>query len=204
MKPVDLIALASAHGIDLQHIAGNASKTDGVAKKLRRTRSGREWGRDIEETVTGSSSRVYRRPAWTHADTGAFSHDVPRMPWLAIRFRIAGDHGGYKELCRGLTMQALRLATRHDWPLQVKKADGSQGFYVSELAALVLDSDFHKADFDKYPILYPACVGVSPDIWEKVVVHYFDDLKSEYDRWVAVGLSIIRREIMDEAPEEAA
>jgi hypothetical protein len=193
VKADELMALGSAHGIDFTAVAGNASNILGIAHKRRQTRDERMSGIPVTESVKGHQTRVYRRPEWTAADSGHYGKDVPRMPWLAARYSICGDMGGYEEMHRGLTARAIHQATANNWPMTICKADGSRGFYIEDLSALVLDAEMHKPIFDKAPAMYGHYMNVTEDLWGFVVVHWHDALRGEYERWLSTARGFIQR-----------
>ena len=213
MKADELVALASAHGINLTHIGGTASDIHGIAAKRRLTHAERRQrleqhvSLEVLPTAQGSGSRVHRRPAWSVAEVGQASCAIPRMPWLATLFSVGGDASGYPELHRGLMVVALKLATEQNWPMMVTKRSGHRGYYVAELAALVLDADRHRPLFTAAPALYALCIDVDEDIWDRSIRLWYTDLRMEYERWLGTARGIIRKWIMeesDEAPNRAA
>lgn len=70
MNAASLVQLAAARGIDLAHIAGIASNTEGIARERVRTADERESGMSIMLTVRGRETRGHRRPGWSHAELG--------------------------------------------------------------------------------------------------------------------------------------
>lgn len=200
MKAAELVALAAAHGVDLVHVAGSASNTHGIAARRRQSRDERAARIPVLQTVRGGASRTYRPPKW---HTGDYCQDVPRMPWLAACHSFAGDSSGYAELHRGLMTVGLKIATEKTWPMVIRRHDGSRGYYQAELAALVLDADMHRRMFAEAPALYWLCVGCHQDLWDHVVVHWYDDLKAEYDRWLGTARGIIQHWINEDSGQAA-
>jgi hypothetical protein len=210
MRAAELVTLAAAHGIDLTHVAGNASDTHGVARKRRLTakevkaRKDEGRGTRVEETASGSGSQVYRRPAWTAAELGQAAHLVPRMPWLAACYSLAGDLSAYKELHRGLTYEAIEMAGKEDWPWRVKKSHGAMDFYIEPLTALVLDFEAHKSFFEAAPALYAHYMGVDMEVWDGALAARYARLHNKFERWYAVALGMIQRKIVSFQPEAVA
>ena len=198
MKAAELVSLAAAHGIDLQHVAGAASDTHGVAAKRRQTKAERLDKLPVRLTAMGPESRTYRRPAWSVAEIGQSAQGVPRMPWLAACHSFAGDSGGYVELHRGLMRQGLKIATTESWPMAIRKRDGSRGFYQAELAALVLDVEMYRPYFIAVPALYPLCVGVTDDLWDHIVSHWYSSVRDIYEQWLGTAKGIIQRWINED------
>jgi len=211
LKAAELIALATAHHIDLTNVGGTASRLDGIAAPRRLTAAERKarrqshLGLDVLPTATGDGSRVHRRPAWSVAEVGQAACGVPRMPWLATMYSIAGDSSGYPELHRGLMLEALDLAAQQNWPMKITKRGGHRDYYQAQLAALVLDADRHRPYFATAPTLYALCMDVDTDIWERYVCDWYVDLQLEYERWLGIARGIVRGWIMEdeEAPRAA-
>lgn len=203
MKAAELVALASAHGIDLAHVAGNASELHKAAAQRRPNKDERRGRIPVLQTARGPESRSYRRPAWSVAEIGQAAQGVPRMPWLAACHSFAGDSSGYVELHRGLMLQGLNVATDENWPMAVRKRDGSRGYYHAELAALVLDVEMHGRLFLEAPALHAICIGVTDDLWEHVVIHWYASLKGEYERWLGTARGMIQKWIMDDGDRAA-
>lgn len=192
MRADELVSLAAAHGIDLKEVAGNASDTKGVARVRARTPEERRSGRHIEPTARGAGSRVHRKRMWTAAELGQAAQGVPRMPWLAACYSLAGDSSGYPELHRGLMAQAIRIATRENWPMRVRCKDGSMQYYIAELAQLVLDVEAHKHLFVAAPALYAICMHMEEEIYATTMAHRYVSLRVQYERWLGTALSMIQ------------
>lgn len=226
MKPADLVALYAAHGIDLEHVAGVASNTDGVARKRRMGKEERKQakGRPIVETADGTSDRIIRPRAWSHAELGIcagglvigasgdpirnadgeYEARLPRMPWLAICYHAAGDRSGYKELHRGLTLEAIHLASRHNWSWQIERTNGEKDYYLERLTELVLDDDgchpaFLEPVTDSAGIAhftvsirrYAIYMGVTDEVWSKPLYGHFESIKAHYQGWLATAKGVI-------------
>lgn len=207
MKADELIALATAHGIDLKHVAGAASNVFGVARQRARTPEERRLGLQVAQTARGAGSPQYRGREVGAATVGQAGASIPRMPWLAALYSFAGDSSAYPELHRGLMLQQLKIATRENWPMMVTKRGGRRGYYQGELAALVLDVDRHRPYFAAAPSLHALCIDVDEDIWDRSVSHWYFDLTLEYGRWLAIARAYIARWIRDdgeEVPDRAA
>lgn len=118
---------------------------------------------------------------------------VPRMPWLAVQFSLAGDNSCYSELHRGIMMQAIRFSDQFDWPRKVVNVHGHRQFYFAELAELVLDADRYKEEFTKYPELGAWCLNIPEDHWRASMSARYAMLKNHYDGWLNHALGMIRR-----------
>lgn len=231
----ELIALYTAHGVDLSRAGGNESNTKGLARRRRMSKEERKQakGRPVVETAEGAGSRVMRPRAWSHAEVGMaagglvlgsdgkpvkdregrYRVRMPRMPWLAACFSIAGDYDGYKELHRALTVKALECAKRGNWQWQVDFVDGRSTYYIERLAELVLDTEGCPAHF---ALAAQQLVGVSPHaiymgvteaVWRKPLYAYFVEIQGQYQRWLDTAQGVVgrplRAEDLREEPEEA-
>jgi hypothetical protein len=201
MKAAELVSLAAAHGIDLTHVAGNASDLYGVARTRRLTPLQRKLcdvlkiSREVTPTAQGAGSRVYRRPAWTAAELAQAAQGLERMPWLAARYSFAGDSSGYRELQAGLMMQVLRIGTAEKWSMQVPGRDGSMQYYQAELAALVLDAERDKWMFLKAPAMYAHCMRMEEEIYATKMAHRYSSLQLWYEGWLHAAESWMQRRI---------
>jgi len=202
MLAEELVALAAAHGIDLTHVGGSASKTDGDARKRRRHRAEVDLGIDVPETASGRHSRVYRRPSWSLQELGLAARDVPRVPWLAARYSIAGDTKCYWELWYALVFEAQRIGRREGWAPRVKGADGSPRLYMQELAMLVLDEDAHRRYFAIAPDLYSIYLQVSPTTWNRILAPRYARLQHRYEAWLGTARAMIQSWIDPPEPHE--
>jgi hypothetical protein len=90
------VCLINARGIDLRHVAGNASNLDGVARPRvlspREIKLRKELKLSLEVTPTaqGKGSRVYRKLAYAFTDLAYAMSGIPRMPELAFLYSYAG------------------------------------------------------------------------------------------------------------------
>jgi hypothetical protein len=201
-----LITLVNARGIDLQHVAGNASNTHGIAKKRRlsaqeiKLRKELKLALSIEPTVQGANTRSSRAPRLPQAELAHALHGVPRMPELALYYSLAGWLGGFEELHRGLMLKQLQDANREkDWPLVVPYLGGRMGEphdYVSKLATIVLVEDAHKNEFIIAPHLPFAYMGMEEAVWDKLLAGRYHQLKQQYENWYEIALGMSRRRMM--------
>lgn len=193
MQAADLIALATAHGIDLSHVGGSGNKTDGDAKPRKRTKREVELGIEVPQTARGVGSRIYRRPQWSVAEMGQAAKDVPRIPWLAARYSYAGDVGGYWELWHALALEAHKLSRNDYWEPRLRNVKGEPEYYQGKLSALVLDYEMHQRVFVDAPSLFAAYMNVTPQVWDGKLSSRYSDLQGRYQRWLDVARGIIQR-----------
>lgn len=191
----ELVTLAATRGIDLAHVAGNASDTHGIARRRTRTPTERRLGLHVVETAEGAETRSSRAPYYSHAEFGLAAAGLQRLPFLALQYSIAGHCDDFGELHRGLMVAELKLATRERWPWQVEKFDGSRSWYAQELAGLVLDADRHALIFRDSPGLYAVYLGVSEEIYRVKMEPLYRTLANEHGRWLATALAWVQRRI---------
>lgn len=205
MKTVeDLIAIATAHGIELQYIAGAASNTKGVARRRKRTRMEVRLGLEVVETVDGRQTRSSRRPAWSIAELGQAAGGVPETPWNAAFYSLAGDRDLYWALWLPLANEAFRIARRERWAARVRGEDGRLMFYQPDLACLVLDEDAHQDIFARAPGLYACCLGVTQAVWDSALESKFRSVKGSYRRWLDIALGMIQRRMRTPSLDRAS
>jgi hypothetical protein len=198
LNAAGLLQLATARGIDLNHIAGVASNIDGIAKKRERTEIERKLGiPDVRETASGRETRT-RRAGWGLAELGQAANGLGVIPWSAALYSFAGSQQDYWLLWSALSCEANRIARREHWAAQVMAENGRQQFYRETLAALVLDEDAHKQMFLSAPQLYSAYMGVAPATFDGQLRDPFRSLQSVYDRWLATARSVIGRWIRED------
>lgn len=111
---------------------------------------------------------------------------------------MAGDRSVYWPLWEQLAKRAFELRQQRDWPAQVRGADGRQRFYLSELAALVLDERLNEPVFRLAPVLSAHYVGVAPETWESALAGRFHVLQEQLAYWVSDAMAIIQPRLMDE------
>jgi hypothetical protein len=201
----DLIALASARGINLQHVAQMQAPP---------ARSDVEW-KDFEGGRTApvlvppptmraraTETRSFRRPQWTQAELALAANDVPPLCFSAALYAFAGDHSGYWILWGALTDEAHRLRERRGWSAQVIGENGHPKFYLSELASLVLDEDRYQDLFRRAPLLYWVCVGVSEKIWRSTVFERFDAVRCQFQSWCDRARSMIEQRLAESSEDQ--
>lgn len=203
MKADDLVALAASGNIDIAQTVAAVTNTRGIARQRLQTREERLGQVPVRETVDGKQTRVVRPRRWSHADTGIVFGGCPRIPWLAACFSWAGDSTHFKELHRALTLEAIRTATREEWPLKTPMADGTEGYYLERLAELVLDFDRYQPVFSRAPGFFAIYLGVTQHRWSKPHFGHFLTLQQRYERWLAVAKGFGARRLRDEEEDVA-
>lgn len=167
------------------------------------TRIERLSGIGVKLTVESAQTRSYRKPLISADDLGAALAGCQRMPTLAAFYSIRGDFSCYEQLKRGLMLELLRIIDRKQWPTRVHRVNGSHDHYQGELAELVLDFDAHIPLFRNMPWLFAACMGVSDDVWQKTVRHWYGELSDRYEHWIAMARAHVGRRWSSDEPEEA-
>lgn len=199
MKAEDLIALAAPRGIDLKRIAGMSTPTRGVSvRHRRRTAIEIAGGIEVQITARGANTRTFRPPTWSVAELGQAAQGVPRVPWLAARFALAGDDNSWWELHSALVDEAKKLRRHYQWSAQIVGLDGQPRFYLEDLAQLVLDEERHAPMFAaapataKAPSLYAVYMRIEEALWSRRVFERFDLLKLKYLGWLDTTSAMIQ------------
>lgn len=209
MDAASLIKLAAAKGIDLNHIAGVASDLSGVAAQRKLTIEEKKYriktgqGLEVSETVRGRESRTYRRPTWSVAELGQAAKGMGVIPWTAAMYSYAGAKEGYWRLWDALSGEARRISNREFWPPRIASEDGRMLCYREQLSLLVLDEDASKHLFLAAPILYPAYMGVTLQVWERQLFGPFVSLKSRYEGWLGTARATIAKWICEPTHAES-
>ncbi|MGO9717271.1 MAG: hypothetical protein ACLPV2_09890 [Steroidobacteraceae bacterium] len=118
---------------------------------------------------------------------------VRGVPWLAVRYSIAGDASCADELHSSLAYQAHLIARRERWPPRVIGLDGHRQFYCEALAELVLDDDAHQHLFMAAPSLHAICMKVPETVWDQTLAGPFRSLKAKYSSWISIACAGIQR-----------
>jgi hypothetical protein len=206
VKAEELVALASAHGVDLVQAARLTGRpADSGTVRVRgetgryyqvlRARSGLE--------ARGTSSPSFDRPAWSLAELGQAAAGVPQVHFMAACYALAGDRSVYWRLWDALHFTALRLRERNNWPKQVRGAEGVPRFYLEQLVQLVLDEDAHPHLFnsvtatDKHPSLHAIYLQVDEQTWRRAVFERFDAVKLRYLGWIEQAMRTMQPRLED-------
>jgi hypothetical protein len=188
MRAAELVALAAAHGINLDHVDLNGAA--GPRKP---------WHDGIELVPAGRRHDSHRRRP--EPDPAAFDED---LPWCAVRYSLAGDSSVHWPLWNGLVFQAVRLGRQEHWPPQVsaRQLNGTKPaptFYLLKLCELVLDEEAMRPAFAAAPQLRAICLGIADRAWARAVEPRYRSLQAVYERWLEVGRERIRGWICEAA-----
>jgi hypothetical protein len=206
MKAADLIALATAHGIDVTQAAKQVTRIRSqratLAPSLFATLhavGGKNPCTPLPAlSASGRPSHVMRRPEWSIAELGLAAQGLDRIPWLAARYTYAGDRRCYWPLHGALTVEAVTMRERLGWSAQLRMHDGNMRFYLCELAALVLDEDAHQPVFHAAPQLFAFYLGIDEEVWTRQVAYRFEALKLRYMGWLQSALQTMQPRIDSE------
>lgn len=229
MHAGDLVALASAHGIDFLRIAGAANKPDGIAGKRRKRwvelepgiteRSGKRQLVEAPDTAKGKGSRVARPAAFSQVELGIAAYGVGELSWCAAQHSIARDRTPHTIgiLHRGLMYHANKFAVAEKWELMLpaaierdamgKKIPGVKResvYYHEALCMLVLDEISFRPAFIEAPGLHAIYLGVEESTWEDRLAKRFHALQMRYQVWYGSGLGKIQRRINGVPEDEPA
>jgi len=209
MQAPELIAMCAARGIDLSHVGGSSSNTEGIAAPRRLTAAERKQrekehrGLTVEISARGNGTRVYRRPHYSLAELGQAAQGVRELPWLAAFYSWGGDRAPatYSELFWGLASHADHLAKREKWPPGVKRlSKPARPFYVHELVGLLLEEE---GDLRRYFIAAQTVHAIYMDVdeatWAKHLATPYASLQQRYQCWLGTARGMIQRKISGEA-----
>ena len=195
VKAEELIVLATAHGIDLMQAAGATERQRRPQQKQRRVPGlgvVRVLEPPPEQRAHGVASRTTTRPEWSLAELGQAAHGVPPVPFMAACYAFAGDRSVYWKLWEALLFEAGRLKRANAWPHAIRGSDGRPRFYLSEIAALVLDEDANPHFFLRAPKLYAIYLGIDDQAWTPILFERFDAVKMRYLSWLETARRIIQ------------
>ena len=128
MRGAELVALAGAHRIKLEHIQLNG------AAAPRHWLDGCEILPNASARGKGIDWRRARRP-----ERSEEARALEEPAWLAARYSFAGDENCYWPLWWCVLSQAQRMARRESWSPHVRGVRGELRFYLLDLVQLTLD-----------------------------------------------------------------
>jgi hypothetical protein len=207
MRETELIAFLVARGVDFEYTAGNASNLEGDASRRRMTRSERKAAVDqgsttqVTDTVTGTQTRVYRKPVWSHQELALAAKGMALTPWLAVCFTHGRDISAREHLFHELHVESAIFARKEHWPTSVHDAAGKVLFYHAPLIDLLLTQQLHGGRFThaQAQLLLPVealLLNVTETIWERYLSDKYLRLQQKYEAWLAEGRSLVRQRIM--------
>ncbi len=188
MRGQELVALAGAHGIKLEHIQMNGAAAP------------RGWadGCEIISNARGSGSPWRRTRRHERSDEPGEPEEIP---WCAARYSFAGDVASYWPLWYALASWALRTARREGWPPQVAVLDGTRRFYVLELVTLVLDEEANRPLFVAAPQLRALYMQVEAYTWDEALAPRYRVLQAVYQRWLGTARATIQGWLSEQEPQ---
>jgi hypothetical protein len=196
LRAEELVALASAHGIDLVQ-AARLTGSRPARDTVRRGHNGSAYTMLVPppaQRARGSATQTCDRASWSLAELGQAAAGVPQVPFMAACYAFAGDHSVYWKLWEALERSAQDLRARYKWPAQVRGVGGASTFYLERVAQLVLDEDSNQALFnavpatDTHPSLYALFLQIEEHVWRRGVFERFDQVKLKFQGWVAEAI----------------
>lgn len=201
MQAEQLVALAAAHGVDLQKAARQGTAPRDVISHKVNGHTVRVLIEPPTSRARGTESRMTARPTWTTAEIAQACVGVPDIEFRAALFAFAGDRGCYWKLVEALFLEALALQARHHWPHEVKDIHGIERPYLKHLAKLTLDEDSSPQLFRTAPQLYSIYLHVSEKTWDREVAERFNSLRFEWLRWIGSAAASIQARLRDDSEE---
>ena len=202
MKAADLIALASAHGVDISQAARQETQVRRSRKaayfaKLRPD----DYGNPVVPlpcvSARGTQSHVTRKRQFSHAELGMAMSGLHGNPDLAVRYSYLCDRSSYPKLVRELAREAIRLGEARGW----NPSDATPS-RLALLAELTLDEDANMPIFRAAPSLFAWYLALEQEIWLERWLFRYLEVKHRYEAWLAIGLATIQRPLRE--PSERA
>lgn len=202
LRARELFAIAAAHGVDLAATArlGGDPARRRRGEFPRRNRFGDERltaGPGTQHTP--GDANVVTRPEWTVQELGQASAGVPTICFQAACFAYAGARSYYHELRDAIVLETAHTRREENWPLYLPAA-APASHYVTKLAELVLDEDWHPSLFVAAPALYSIYMGVTESFWKRDLSRKFEVFKYVWLTWLALADSIMAPRLLD--PDE--
>jgi hypothetical protein len=200
VKSEDLIAMASAHGVDLLRaakMASNAkSKPDVITKHGARVLIPPSSNR-----ARGTETRTMERPTWTIAEIGQAAQGVPEVQFRAALFAFAGAREHLWFLHRSLMERARMFARLYKWPPWVRDFHGLKLDYIEHLCKMVLDEDSNPVYFRTTPELYAVYMTVNNTVWVKQLEPCYSELKRAWGDWLGQAARKIQSKLNEHEGE---
>jgi len=187
-----LVAMAAAHGVDLQRAARQGTAARDVVSRRSNGHTVRVLIEPPTSRARGTESRTTTRPTWTTSEIAQACVGVPEIEFKAALFAYAGDRGRYWQLIEALYCEARKLQARHQWPDQIKDIHGIERPYLKHLAKLTLDEDSMPQLFATAPQLYWIYLHIDEKVWEKAVAERFGAIKLVWLQWLGSAAASIQ------------
>jgi hypothetical protein len=196
MRSETLIAIASAHGVDLSQAAKMATSVKPKPDVITR-RGARVLVENASKgRVAGRETVAMQRPQWTIAEIGQAAQDVPEAPFRAALYAFAGAHENLWYLHGELMGHARMFRRIYRWPDRVSDFHGIKREYCEHLCRLVLDVDAHPSYF-KVPGLYAMYMTVTESVWERQLEDRYKDLKAVWEGWLGEAARKIQSKLSE-------
>jgi hypothetical protein len=124
-------------------------------------------------------------PEWTAADLAIACKGLPRLPFAAAMYSLAGDDAMWARLRTGLLEFLLLERELHQWAHRVERIDGERTRFGEELVCLFLAEERRPAPWQAAPELRARALRVEPETWRRVILHQWGAISSEYRRWLS-------------------
>lgn len=193
-----LVALAAAHGVDLEKAARQGTAARDVISRKSNGHTVRVLVEPPTSRARGTESRTTPRPAWTAAEIAQACAGVPEIEFKSALFAFAGDRGCYWQLIEALFLEALALRDRHGWPPVVKDLHNIERPYLKHLAKLTLDEDAMPQLFATAPQLYWIYLHIDEKVWEKAVAERFGAIKLVWLQWLGSAAAQIQARLRED------
>ena len=134
-------------------------------------------------------------PELTPAEVANAASGLPRLPWCAALYSLAGDDSVRPTLRTALLEYLLAERERYSWASRVERIDGRVVKFAEPLVMLFLHEERRPSVFQAAPELRSATLSVEPETWRRVVLHQWQAVASEYGRWRLDAEEHVRRRL---------
>lgn len=134
-------------------------------------------------------------PELTPAEVAIAAAGLPRLPWIAALYSLAGDDSVRGPLKWALVEYLLGERERHGWAQRVERLDGTRTTFCERLIDVFLVEERRPAWFQAAPQLRALALGVEPETWRRVVMQQWQAVAAEYGRWRLDAEEHVRRRL---------
>lgn len=199
MNARDLVALASAHGVDL--LAAARIKADEQRRELelqrqKSTDGKRSFDALVEPKsngVKGKETRSFKRPRWSASELAQAATGMPAIEFDVLTYCYGGATDVYWTIWAALLDHARFLRVRHDWPAEVRDIHGISNDYLPHLCVMVLDEDLNEQLFKLADSrLCSIYMRVDHHVWTNDLQPRYELVKLKFIRWRDNALSTVQ------------
>jgi hypothetical protein len=210
MLPAELIALAAAHGANLEQAFQLASAEKAKSQEITvrafnpevtgRSRYYRVLRPRSSTEANGKATRSYaRKPMWTIAELGQASQGLAPILFDAACYHFACDLTPRARLYANLVMRARQLRSQRQWPQRIQDKHGISIGYIRHLALMVLDEDQCQPLFKLCDgVLYSIYMNCHEKTWEARLSGPYEDLRLVWLGWLQSARSHIAPRIRNQ------